>query len=304
MGKKQILIGLAIVTFITIAVGLFFKFKPTKTEAKTTNQENLQKSIKAVGTLEAKEIILVAPKTTSMIEHIYVDEGDFVKKGQTLVVLQANEAQANMAESEAAIGKADFQISAQKANIEDLEHKMQIADTNLKRYKSLLAQGFVSQAEFENIAIAQKSASSGLAMAEENLKMYEKELQKAKANLNVQKSKFGDSILKSQIDGVVVSRNLESGSTVNAGTVILKIANPDSQWVKVYVDERQMDKVKLGMKAKVTLRTSADKIFDANVVRIGVESDRVTEERIIYLKLEKNPDTFHLADQAEAELIL
>lgn len=261
-------------------------------------------AIHGVGTLEAKEIVVLAPKTTSKLQALYADEGDVVKAGQVLAKMEISELRGNVQESTASIAKSRSQLAASKAVIEDLEAKKNLADTTLARYSTLLKGGFVTQAEVDAASAGARSANAQLTAAKENLQLSAHDIEKVEATLAAQMAKIDDLTLRSPFDGFVVSRNAEVGSTVGSGSAIFRIANPKTLWVKVYIDERQSGALKVGQSATVTLRSFPKKQFAGEVVRIGVESDRITEERVVYIRLRDLPEFLHIGEQAEAEIFL
>lgn len=259
-------------------------------------------TVNGVGTLEAKEIVVLAPKTASRIQEVYADEGDRVRAGQVVAKMEIAELGGYLGESAAALAKSRSQLVAAKASIEDLEAKKSLADATLSRYQELSKGGFVTAAELDAAAAGARSAGAQLTAARENLKLSAHEIEKSESALVAQRAKIDDLTLRSPFEGIVVSRNAEAGSTVSAATAVFRIANPKSVWVKVYIDERQSGAVKLSQRAVVTLRSMGEKRFSAEVARIGVESDRITEERVVYLRLLDDPEFLHLGEQAEAQI--
>jgi len=100
----------------------------------------------------------------------------------------------------------------------------------------------------------------------------------------------------------VVSRELESGAAVNPGMPILKLADPSTVWVTVYVDEREAGSIAVGNMADVTLRSMPDRALRGKVVRIRRESDRVTEQLTVDISLDELPERLTLGQQAEATI--
>jgi HlyD family secretion protein len=84
-----------------------------------------------------------------------------------------------------------------------------------------------------------------------------------------------------------------------AGYAIFTLVATGSIWVLAYIDESRSGAIKEGQHTEVRLRSLPHQIFSARVVRIGIESDRVTEERRVYVKCEQCPVRFHLGEQAE-----
>ncbi|MCK9372227.1 MAG: efflux RND transporter periplasmic adaptor subunit [Sulfuricurvum sp.] len=272
--------------------------------AETNTTVRAANTIHGVGTLEAKEIVILAPKTTAKLQALYADEGDAVQANQVLATMEISELRGNLQESAASIAKSRSQFAASKAVIEDLEAKKSLSDTTLSRYGTLLSGGFVTQAEFDAAQAAQRSASAQLTAAKANLQLSGYDIAKAEAALAAQMAKIDDLTLRSPFEGFVVSRNAEAGSTVGSGSAVFRIANPKSLWVKVYIDERQSGALKIGQSATVTLRSFPEKRFTGEVARIGVESDRITEERVVYIRLRDLTDFLHIGEQAEAEISL
>lgn len=299
---KPVLIGLGLAALIG---GLVYVkgYLPKVTYGSVVPKEGkLVESISGVGTLEAKEMILLAPKSTAKIGSIFADEGEHVRKGAVLARMELSELAGNKAESIAVIEKSRSQMAVQKGVIDDLQAKKELADATLERYRTLFKGGYVTQAELESVQASSRSAHALVLSAKEALVQSQHEIERAQGSLSALDAKIGDLELRSPIDGVVVSRDAEAGSTVTAGSAVFRIADPNTVWVKIYIDERQSSALSLGQKAKVTLRSFPNKIWDGTVRRIGVQSDRVTEERIVYIALEKNPYPLHLGEQAEAEI--
>jgi len=216
-----------------------------------------------------------------------------------LAKMEISELRGNLQESTATIAKSHAQLGSQKAIIEDLKAKKNLADTTLSRYTTLLKGGFVTQAEFDSAQAISKSATAQLISANENLKSFEYDIEKSLATRMGQQERIDDLTLRSPFEGVVVSRNFEAGSTVGAGMAVFRLANPKTLWIKTYIDERQSSKIKVGQSAMVTLGSLSNQKFTGKVVRIGVESDRITEERVVYVGLDSIPNPLHIGEQAE-----
>lgn len=302
--KKWVFLGV----LVLISSGMIYKQVNT---SKTITKKNVtaavdkpRTTIYGVGTIEAKEIVLLAPKTTSKLLEVYADEGDIVHAAQVLAKMDISELKNNKEESAAAIEKSRAQLSSSQALIEDLGVKKKLADTTLDRYTTLLKGGFVTQAEFDAVSASARSAEAQLKSAQDNLKIWMYEIEKTKASLAAQNAKIDDLILRSPFEGLVVSRNAEPGSTVSSGSAVFQIANPKTLWVKIYIDERQSGALKIKQKATVTLRSFGEKQFEGEVARIGVESDRITEERVVYIRLLNGPEFLHIGEQAEANIMI
>lgn len=301
---KPIHIGIVIISVIGgIAFSKMYLFKTTS-ESVIPKKEQSIENVTGVGTLEAKEIIILAPKTTAKISALYADEGDRVQKGEVLARMELAELIGNKAENSAQIDKSYAQMASQKALIEDLKAKKELADSTLKRYQNLSKGGFITQAELDSAIASAQSAHALLVSAQEGLMQSRHEIERARGSLHAIEAKISDLILQSPIDGIVISRDAEVGSTIGFGSSVFRLANLNTVWAKVYIDEHQSGRLKVGQKATVTLRSFSNKKFSGEIRRIGVESDRITEERVVYIGLETIPNPLHLGEQVEAEIII
>ncbi|MDP2077400.1 MAG: efflux RND transporter periplasmic adaptor subunit [Sulfuricurvum sp.] len=299
--KRPILVGAVILIVIAYITSLLDTPSP-KTAQVSSEKQTPSNQVNGVGTLEAKEVITISPKNASTVGTVYADEGDHVTKGARLAQMELSDLAGVQLQNSAMVEKSRSQMAAQKASIEDLSAKKTLADATLTRYKNLSKEGFVTQAELDTALASAKSANAALVSAQEALKQSQHEIQRAVGSLDSVNATIRDYSLRSPIDGIILSREAEAGSTIGAGTPVFKIANPKSVWVRAYIDERQSTGLKVGQSAIVTLRSTGEKKYPGIVRRIGVVSDRITEERLVYITLDTLPAPLYLGEQAEVQI--
>jgi HlyD family secretion protein len=86
---------------------------------------------------------------------------------------------------------------------------------------------------------------------------------------------------------------------VPPGQVIFTLLAPETVWTLAYIDEARAGAIELGQPAEVRLRSEPQAIYPATVARIGIESDRVNEERRVWVGCTRCPPQIHLGEQAE-----
>lgn len=91
--------------------------------------------------------------------------------------------------------------------------------------------------------------------------------------------------LLSPIDGVVVARYVEPGSTLAGGQIALQVIDPKSLWVETRVAQQQAGQVRVGQAAEVVLRSQPQTLVPGKVARVDMVSDAVTEERIVNVSI-------------------
>ena len=128
-------------------------------------------------------------------------------------------------------------------------------------------------------------------------------MEAARANLGVANSRRSDTLVYAPQDGIILSRELEQGAIVSPGLPIFRMAAPRNIWVKANVDESLLHGIAEGQRATILLRSSKGETFPGRVVRIGRESDRVTEELEVDVSFDPPLTRFHLGEQAEVYIL-
>lgn len=164
------------------------------------------------------------------------------------------------------------------------------------------------QIEQQRAAVARAKAAVRLSKAGEiDLKRREEEIPtrqadivRAKAQVGVIETQLGDRTLASPVDGVVLTKSSEAGEVLAAGTAILTLGDIDRPWVRGYIGEKDLGRVKLGMPAVVRSDSFKDKTYKGRITFISSEAEftpkqiQTQEERVklVYrIKIEvENPN--------------
>jgi HlyD family secretion protein len=136
-------------------------------------------------------------------------------------------------------------------------------------------------------------------VAQNDIEVAKAQSSDASAQLAYEKAVLEQHTLLAPYDALVVDRQKELGTVIKAGDPIFTLVAAGSVWALAYIDEARSGAIREGQPAEVRLRSLPHQVFPARVVRIGIESDRVTEERRVYIKCEQCPVRFHLGEQAE-----
>ncbi len=126
------------------------------------------------------------------------------------------------------------------------------AKKNMERVRALYKSGSVSKKDFDNMEALYRTAKAG------------------HEQIN---AAIDNAAIASPIDGVVLEKNLEIGEIAFPGTPVLTVADIEETWIKIYVNETEMGRVKLGQKAVVTVDSFPDKEFRGNVVSISNKAE-------------------------------
>jgi len=209
------------------------------------------------GTVEATEVA-IAFRMAGILAMRPVDEGDTVKAGDLVAALDNREAKARLKEAEAAVLRA-------RADLRNLANEA-------KRSRALFEGGAISQERRDRDVTASDVSRAKLAQA--------------KAAADVARVTLEDTRVVSPIDGVVTRTHAEVGETVAAGRAVVTLTNLSRPWVRVYIPETQIGRVRLGDAAGITIDTFPDRAFKGRVTYVASEAEftpknvQTQEERV------------------------
>jgi len=252
-----------IILVIILALVLYFLL--------SSKGEKDKGEISASGTIEITEVE-VSSKLAGRIEKLLVDEGDSVLKDQVLIELEKNELEAQLKQAQAAYQVSLSQLAQSKSNSENLR-------TNLERTRQLFKAGSATQQQLDDqetkYQMAKDQLSSATHLTEQN-----------KATIDLIQVYIDNSVIRSPINGLVLSKNTEIGEVVSPGSSLLTLGDLSHPWVKIYIKETDLGKVKLGQKAQVKIDTYPDKVFEGKVTYISSQAEftpkniQTKEERV------------------------
>lgn len=287
----------------------------------------------AVGTgfVRAKVTIGAGAKINGVILKTFVDQGDVVRKGQVLAELQnqdlrsqlgqaANLAQAQQSairSAQANLAAAEARLQGSISDVAKAQAGLRLAGINFQRAKSLYESQVWSkealdsaetaflqgQEDVHNAEALRASAQEQVRAAEGEVTASEQTAAGSEAAVRFERANLQFSVVTSPVDGYVVTRDLEEGATVVPGLSIFTIAESRVIWVSVNIDEREMDQLKVGQPATITLRSSPGGKIPGVVARIAKEADPVTEEVLVDVAFSQPPPDVKLNETAEVRIL-
>lgn len=260
------------------------------------NDNNQNQVIEASGNIEAINVT-VSSKVNGEVISILKDEGDKVKTGDTMMIIDPLIYQIKLREAEASLLAAEAQlelvnVGARKEDIQQAEQILKQAEVNLQsaetdktRFENLYQSKSISRKQYEDalnryeIALAQfNSAKENLNKIKnisrpEEIKQAKANYERIKANVDLIKKNLNDCYITSPIDGIIVKKFVEAGETVTNLSSLFKVSNLYNVELLVYVNEQNLGKIHLGQSVDVTVDAFPDKIFEGKVVYISPEAE-------------------------------
>lgn len=248
LNKKQWVVLVVVCIGIISLKMMFSETEEMKTEYLTSKvrKGDLIKEITATGTINPVNVVSVGTQVTGIVNDIYVDYNDVVKKGQILAKLDTDILDAR---------KISAASSMKKTKIE-----MEQAERNLKRNKSLFEKNYIAKIDLEEAEVAYQSA---VADYEISLSDYNQ----AETNLSY-------AIIKSPVSGIVISREVEEGQTVSSNlevATMFEIAEDlSTMQIETSISEADIGFVKTGQNVSFSVDAFEydDFIGKVNLIRL------------------------------------
>jgi HlyD family secretion protein len=305
--SKSIFVTIGVIALLIVIVLIVIRNGPMAVPGVTlasVETADLSPQVFGIGTIEARRAYVIGPTAASRVLRVLADHGDRVKAGQLLAELDPIDLDERMSSAATAIQRAASVVQGAEAQLRETTSRSTVAAASATRYDGLRQQGFVSQEaadlkrhEANAAAAARQSAQAALDAARRDVVRLESD----RAGLSKQRAL---SRLTSPIDGLVTAREAEPGSTVVAGQAVLRLINPDSLWVKARIDQGRAGGIAIGQPAQIVLRSQPQAQFAGKVARIEVNSDSVTEERLIQLTFDQPPPGLSVGELIEVTIQL
>ena len=257
---------------------------------------NGKNSIEASGTIEATNVT-VAAKVSGQIKKLFINEGDKVKAGDTLMTIDHDLLAIQLRQAEAGVdaAKAQLELLIQGARNEDVlqaNEALQQAKANLnlakvtkERTERLYQSKSITRQQWDDVSAKFEIANAQLNSANENLKKIKnlarpEEIKQAKANLEKQiaaadllKKNIIDSYVTAPINGFVVKKYFEVGESASPLSSLAMLSDLSSVDLVIYVSETELGKVKLGQDANVSVDSFPGKTFKGKVIYISPDAE-------------------------------
>jgi len=255
-----------------------------------------------LGTVEARIVSKIGFEIGAALTDLAVDSGDQVARGQVLARLHTAEQEARVARAEAAVEAAGASSGKAEANVVRAGAVLaQRAATNA-RQQELVGRNAISAQAAEEAQRDVDVAAADLAVAVSEVKVAQAQIADAEAALRFEATLLDHHVLHAPFDAVVVARHVEAGTVVRAGEPIVTLMDARTVWTLAYIDEARAGTIAVGQQAEVRMRSLPHEAFGGTVARIGIESDRVNEERRVWIGCDRCPAQVFLGEQAEVRI--
>jgi HlyD family secretion protein len=294
----RLLLVIILVAAAAISLRMFLTSRPVEAEV-ARPESDIAVRVFGLGTQEARIATKLGFETQAALVEARVDHGDRVKAGDLLARLDEGEARARLDKSQAGVAAAEAALAKSEALAARAQVVAQQKRRVDERRRSLVQRQTVSIEAAEQAELDARVAEADAAVAERDIEASRVALTAARAQAALDGVLLERHRLRAPFDGVVIARHRELGAVMNPGEALFTLVDPTSVWIQAFVDEARAGGLAADQAAEVRLRSRPDRAFTGRVARVGLENDRVGEERRVYVACDDCPSEFHLGEQAE-----
>jgi HlyD family secretion protein len=289
--KKILLIVAAVVVAAGLVALMVYKQQSGYTKVLTAKivRQDLATVVSGTGQIKAKTYVNLGATAMGRVTHLYVKEGDTVKKGETVATIEHVQQQANVAGQQAAIAAARTDIASYvaaektaEANVEHAKADLEQKRLDWDRAQGLYQAGIMAKQDFDAKKAAYDTDVASVAQAVAGLNQAKAQTDSARGHLGTQVASltFNQDLLDRTIaiapfDGIVTNEPIREGETVvegiqnTDGSILMTLADMSIVTAEVKVDETDIVNIQLGQPAEVTVDALPGKVFKGHVTLVG-----------------------------------
>ncbi|MBZ0105627.1 MAG: efflux RND transporter periplasmic adaptor subunit [Sulfuricella denitrificans] len=289
---------LFLILFLVFLLGLFGfvalrsgPLAPVPVTVLSVKQESVTPALFGIGTVEARYAYLIGPTFAGRVRQVGVQVGDRVQAGQVVAEMDPVDLDDRVSSQQAAISRAQAAVLAAEAQMRDTAARKAYAEAQVRRYEDLLQKHFVSAEAVDAKRQERQVTEAAFASASANRDAARQDVARIRADRDGLAQQRASLRLLAPVNGLVVARNAESGTTVVAGQAVVEVIDPASLWVNVRFDQLRASGLSARLPASIMLRSQGQQKLAGRVERVEPRADAVTEEALAKVVFERVPET-------------
>ena len=256
-----IVLVIGIVVIVLTAVGVYNRYrrlddaiiskldvKSWPIDVRTVQRTQAIDHFMATGTLRAEKEAVISAEVAARVVRVNKDLGEQVKKGETIVLLDAS--------------AYSQQQSQAKAQFEGAKSTFSHAKKDFQRAKELHAKGLISDTEYEQLELARKNANANFKASLAQYKLASRNLREAR--------------IRAPFNGFISKRNVEVGTLVSPGQPVVTVVSKNRLKMTLGLSENRIARIVQDAQVQVEVPALDRRRFTGTVHRVGVASDSTT----------------------------
>ena len=276
-------------------------------------KENITESIYASGNVKSLNQHQIFPTTIGNIKKIYVKEGDKVKIGDTLLIIENDKQEINRS-----IAKLNLENSTLESNKNKLDELNYIYEqTRIKfsndsmlyiRQKNLREKEANSKFEYEQAELNYKNSKINTETALLRLNDYKRQVKfntsQSLNNLKLNNNLVGDNVIISSVNGTIYNIGKKVGELVNQQVALITIGDSQDFYIELQIDEYDISRIQIDQRVFLGLDSYKNQVFEGKVSRILPYMNERTKSFTVEVLFVTKPNTLYPNLTVEANILI
>jgi HlyD family secretion protein len=232
------------------------------------------------GRIEGDEAA-VSPKTSGRIREVTVREGDTVEAGAVIAILDDEQVRAREQQAEATVRQAEARLAAAEAQLAQAEASYAQARWDRDAFTALFQRGLIAEQQARQAENNERTQAAMVVAARRQVGAAQADADRARAQLEEARANRQDLRVVAPFAGTVATRTAEPGEVVTAGTPVITLIDLGRVYLRGFVPEGQIGRVRVGQPARVFLDSAPTRPIEAFVSRVDPQA-MFTPENIYF----------------------
>ena len=274
-------------TMLLMAILLFASCKRSS-ECLTPTYKDLTEAVYASGNVLPRSEYVVTADAQGIIEQRLINEGDSIKKGQLLFVLESASEQARQQAAASVLRQSQANLGANSPVLAELEAQVHNASTrvandsiNYIRFRDLYTQNATSRAEVEraelNYTVSRNNLRAQLNTLQRTRNQLRVEIANNRSQLVATQEAGQNTRVRSFVNGKVYEVYKDPGEVIRPGDQLALVGSGQHLFAQLSVDENDFGKIRVGHEVVIKADVYPDKVFKAKVTKIYPKLNRADQ---------------------------
>lgn len=249
--KKKLLLGTAIIAVAMLAAAIYYK-NIAEVEAIKVQTGTITQTVEETGYIRSSNGFDIQAPSGGRIISLQVQNGQMVKAGQVMAVMQNLDLEGQLAAINASAAGARSETDTLHSQIETTRLDLIEARRDQQRKNTLLQAGSISQADYDTVASKVSNLEQSLKSLNESLTSLTERQNDLQDQQKTMSRQVQDLVITSPIDGKVLAMDLKMGQMISAGTVVASVGTPGELEAYTEILCNEVLNVRAGQKANIT----------------------------------------------------
>ena len=218
------------------------------------------------------DILQLSAQTAGIIDSLTIGEGDEVKKGQPLIVINTDKLQTQLQRQQAQLEELDVNIISLRSQIKQLQAELDFSKETLKKTEIMLQNGAATEHQRDELQTKVNVLKAQRETLNSNYRLISSKRNQLNAAVRATKISINDANISAPIEGTVLNKFHYQGEFVAPGMPLLEIANLNKMKTRVYLPLEEVNKIKIGQQAKI-YADGIDEPFAGTITWVASQSE-------------------------------